>query len=512
MKGKTAYLIINPRAGQNVEKLSDVLAVLSAAGWRTTIAIKEYGGHALELARAGAEAGHDLVIAYGGDGTLNQVVNGVLTAKGHRGIVGVIPGGTANVWASELGLPKDPVHATLTLVNSAARKVDIGRVGVESLTFLAAPETEGDPPPTGRPKRRRSATESDRTIAVKSAPGAKRHFLLMAGLGIDAAIMGRVSTPLKEKVGAAAVALAAAEELPGHHAFPVEVRSSSGQSEDALLWKGEGLQVVIGNTRRYGNVAELTPDALIDDGVLDVCVVTAGDPLTTMQQIVSFVFHRSASNAGAEHFRGEHLSISVPASIDLQLDGSVVALDDYLRKPDQKALRKAGDRERVMVRYGFDALPRALRVAIPCAYDDALFEEGTAKPGVVAGAETAPPKTEESPPSSGDRKAPADRRQAKARMQALTDQGRKVTVVGTSPNPARKGAYVVAGSTTKKRTGESKPVAVRIDPDTSLVKKTGESLPAAAAKELREGEQILVLGRQTKRGVIRATRVLVGPS
>ncbi|TMC89041.1 MAG: diacylglycerol kinase family lipid kinase, partial [Chloroflexi bacterium] len=121
MKCKKACLVINPRAGQNLAKLSDVIAVLSAVGWKTDIAIKEYGGHSMELATRAAEKNYDLVIAYGGDGTLNQVVNGVMNAKGQQSIVGLIPGGTANVWAGEIGIPADPVKAALMLVNSECR-------------------------------------------------------------------------------------------------------------------------------------------------------------------------------------------------------------------------------------------------------------------------------------------------------------------------------------------------------------------------------------------------------
>src|SRR5581483_9845848 len=116
MHCKNVSLIINPRTGQNVAKLPDILAVLSAAGWKSQIALKEYGRQVMKLARTSARAGSDLVIAYGGDGTLNQVVNGVMSAKKRRSIVGILPGGTANVWASEIGVPVDPVKSALTLV------------------------------------------------------------------------------------------------------------------------------------------------------------------------------------------------------------------------------------------------------------------------------------------------------------------------------------------------------------------------------------------------------------
>src|SRR5438132_8565319 len=135
MKCKKACLVINPHAGQNVTKIAELIAVLSAAGWSTDITIKEYGGHSMELAARAAKDDYDLVIGYGGDGTVNQVLNGVMNVKGHRSIVGVIPGGTANVWAAEVGVPNDPVQAALTLVNSEARKVDIGYVDVQGLAF-----------------------------------------------------------------------------------------------------------------------------------------------------------------------------------------------------------------------------------------------------------------------------------------------------------------------------------------------------------------------------------------
>src|SRR5579872_5342430 len=126
MRTRKACLVINPKDGSNVAKLNAILAVLAAAGWETDIALKQYGGHSMELATSAAKKGYDAVIAYGGDGTLNQVVNGAMNGKSHKSMVGLIPGGTANVWANEVGVPVDPVKAALTLVSSADRHVDVG--------------------------------------------------------------------------------------------------------------------------------------------------------------------------------------------------------------------------------------------------------------------------------------------------------------------------------------------------------------------------------------------------
>src|SRR5437588_9837468 len=135
-------LVINPRDGQKLSKLTGILAVFAAADWHTDIVLKEYGGHTMELATNAATRGYDQVIAYGGDGTLNQVVNGLMNGKKHTSIVGTLPGGTVNQWASEVGIPQDPVKAALALVSSNVRKVDVAYVNVTSLTFLPSMQKE----------------------------------------------------------------------------------------------------------------------------------------------------------------------------------------------------------------------------------------------------------------------------------------------------------------------------------------------------------------------------------
>jgi diacylglycerol kinase family enzyme len=83
MRRKQAFLIIHPHAGKNETTIADLLTVLSAAGWKTEVALKEFGGQSMDLASSAVKAHYDLVIGYGGDGTLNQVLNGSLRAGGH---------------------------------------------------------------------------------------------------------------------------------------------------------------------------------------------------------------------------------------------------------------------------------------------------------------------------------------------------------------------------------------------------------------------------------------------
>ena len=488
MRRKTAYLIVNPRVGKKIDELSVMIAVLSAAGWKIETAIKEFGGHSRKLARRAAEAGYDLVIGFGGDGTLNQVVNGVMAAKWSGCIVGVIPGGTANVWAHEIGISEDPIKACLLLINSEGRKVDVGHVAVESSRF--APEA----------KDRQKEEEQE------EAPRGRHHFLLMAGLGLDAAIMRQVPTSLKERIGRAAVVLAAAKTLPSQHAFPVEIWSSNEKGDEPMRWRGEALQVIVGNTRRYGNFAEVTPDALVDDGALDVCIITGGNPLTTFQQILSIMLHRSPRNGRSEHFRSSNFCVRAPASIDLQLDGSRVKIGDGDAAPKRTLLRRSQKREAVTVTYRFDAIPRALRVAIPRTYDGALFEKGSAKESALA-ADVQQPGQKAA--RLGAFTLGRVKQQDVHQLHTLVEHGRKVTVVGVCKNPERKTTYIVAGRISEKKTGASEPVAVRIDHKTTLVGPDGESLPVTSAEMLVENSVIVVEGKQSKRGVVRAKRVVV---
>ncbi len=495
MKCKKACLVINPHAGQNVTKIAELIAVLSAAGWSTDITIKEYGGHSMELAARAAKANYDLVIGYGGDGTLNQVLNGVMNAGRRQSIVGVIPGGTANVWAAEIGVPHDPVQAALTLINSEARKVDIGHVEVQGLSF---PGTTQD----AQEKRR----EKKGKLVHRATTKAKHHFLLMAGLGFDAALMEHVSKAFKYRVGRLAPVLSAAKELPRQHPFSVEIRVGGPKHEDEKIWKGEAFQVVVGNTRRYANIAQMTPNAYLDDGLLEVCVITAGNTLKTIEQLASLLFRRRPDSAAGAYFEGASITISVPASIDLQLDGSAVRLKDYLNKADRKALQSAGNAEEVMVTYRFDAMPRALQVAIPSTYDGALFEKPIAeeKPHVslqeqkdIGAAQQQHSLVEEVLHESQELIA------------MLLAHGHRVTVKGVTTQPEKQHTYIIAGTVRHQMTGDAMPVAVRVDSRVTILRRSGEHVSPVMIQELQESALIVAVGKKSKYGVIRTTHIVI---
>jgi len=140
-----ALLVMNPKATSTSERTREVLAHALAGELDTEIGETAYRGHAVELARAAAEDGVDLIVALGGDGTVNEVVNGILTARlpdgAARPDLGVVPGGSTNVFARALGLPNDPVEATGILLDAIhenrRRPVSMGLADDRYFTFTA---------------------------------------------------------------------------------------------------------------------------------------------------------------------------------------------------------------------------------------------------------------------------------------------------------------------------------------------------------------------------------------
>jgi diacylglycerol kinase family enzyme len=129
-----AVLVVNPKATATTAAGRDVLAHALASQVKLEIVETDYRGHAMAAAAKATAEGADLVIAHGGDGTVNEVVNGLLAA-GTAGPVpklGVVPGGSANVFARAIGLPVNPIEAAhllmLAIAEGRGRTVGLGRI------------------------------------------------------------------------------------------------------------------------------------------------------------------------------------------------------------------------------------------------------------------------------------------------------------------------------------------------------------------------------------------------
>ena len=283
MTYRRAVCIYNPSAGRGTgqSKLGAIRQILSAAVRDVSLAPTELPGHATELAERAAGGGCDLVTVYSGDGTVNEVVQG-LAGRVSPALL-VLPGGTANVLANELGLPIDPLMAARLLPQLAAKPVRLGQT-------------------------------------IFSSNGSSRYFLLMCGAGLDAAVADRVSKPLKRRLGQAAFWLACArfslQRFPRARISGADNRESSPSC---------GL-VVVSKSRLYGGGLVLTPGA----NLLADHFVTAQYPGVNRLVYGSYLTAarcRLMSRCPGVRLESREDLVLEPASADpvqVQVDGEVV--------------------------------------------------------------------------------------------------------------------------------------------------------------------------------------------
>ena len=482
MPGKNACLVIDLRNGEHLAKIPDIVAVLAAAGWKTEVALKEYGGETLKLAQQAASDGYDVVLGYGGDGTLSAVFNGVMNA-GKRSLVADIPGGTYNVWAGAIGVSNDPVKAALAFVNSTGRKVDLGHIEVAGLTF---PETMEK----SSVKIHRKAKQASKTL---------QHFLLHVGIGLEATMMAHISKPLKYRFGPLAFDLSMLKTLPEQHPFPVEVKQMDDAGNVEKHWQGEVWELFVSKVPLFGGAMNIAPEARVDDGLLSVCLVTANGPLKTVEQVLSLVTQRKLDEKTTQYFRGAHFSVQVPASIDVHVDGGVIKLEDFLHKSEYQALQQAPEAGQVRVNYRFDVEPKALRMAFPRTYNGSLFTTTSHKENF---------QPEEDKQELTSQNITMKEQLAEESKEPTTQKTvYRVTVIGVAPVSEQSGTFVVAGNYKKPISDETEVVAVRINQHTRLLGNDNTPAPFSALVELREGENIVVEGDKSKRNVIKARSV-----
>ena len=267
-----AALVYNPRSGRGHSKdelLSQVLTRLKEAGMEVSPRPTERMGHATEIAREAAEAGFEIAIAWGGDGTLNEVARGLCDSAT---AMGVLPGGTVNVFAREVGIPLKLSGALDTLVGGRIVRVPMGFAD-------------------------------------------ERPFLLMAGVGLDGEVVYRLKSGFKDALGAFAFWLDGFRLLASYPMSPVRVRVGGKEIV------GTGL--IAGNIRRYGPRYTVTPDARLEEPKLDVVIFTGKNRRDYLRYLLGVLGHFHLRFSDVEYFKTDALSVSVDegARVPLQLDG-----------------------------------------------------------------------------------------------------------------------------------------------------------------------------------------------
>jgi YegS/Rv2252/BmrU family lipid kinase len=194
-------------------------------------------GGALELAKEAARQGTDIVLVCGGDGTINEVINGL---AGSQVPLGVLPGGTANMLAREVGLPLNPVRAAAELARWSPRRIPLGKA-----TWW--PETASM---NGVPARKEPAT---------------RHFVSVAGIGYDAHVVYKLSLKMKLWWGVAGYIMEALRQAFRYPFQGFSCRTDDGPNRIATFAAAQ-------RAGNYGGWLHLTPEARFFDDRFNLCL------------------------------------------------------------------------------------------------------------------------------------------------------------------------------------------------------------------------------------------------
>jgi diacylglycerol kinase family enzyme len=183
-----ALVVVNPAATSTSAKMRDVLVGALASELKLDVVETAHRGHARELGVQAAAEGMDLVVSVGGDGTVNEVVNGLLAdgPSPHLPMLAVVPGGSTNVFSRALGRSRDPVEATAEILAS----LRAGRTRLVSLGAASATGTSTAPVRGTEPGTAAAAAAADATVHDVWTP--PRWFVFAAGLGFDAEVIARV--------------------------------------------------------------------------------------------------------------------------------------------------------------------------------------------------------------------------------------------------------------------------------------------------------------------------------
>ncbi len=260
-------IIVNPRSagGSTRESWSGTASDLRAHFGAYNIAFTKAAGDGVNLARNAAEAGREFIIACGGDGTINEVANGIIES-GKDVELGVMPSGTGGDFRRSLGMPQSPRDAARALRDGGTKRMDAGRV-----TFQG---------------------HSGETIT--------RYFLNVSSFGLAASIIERVKSnkaldwlPLGGVRGRANFALSTLTEVVGLDAITVKVRIDGG--EEKLV---HTVNFCIANARYFGGGMMIAPNAKLDDGKLDI--VNIGDIRTAKVLLNAYTLYNGSHLGLAE--------------------------------------------------------------------------------------------------------------------------------------------------------------------------------------------------------------------
>jgi diacylglycerol kinase (ATP) len=327
----------NPAAGQRTldEEIRQTTAFLVEQGWQIIGVEQTLGpGDATTHARRAVSEGCDAVFVAGGDGTIAQVVDGLVNTDT---ALAVLPSGSGNVLARQLNLPTPGglqphpmVEAARLTLEGQIRRVDVGRV-----LFTA-----------GNPARSAGGVpvQSAGTVPVP------RHFLCWSGVGFDAAFNQELNQdPTRRRLGVAGMFVAGVLILRDFAGTSAIVRVDGHRVSRRML------MLVASNIQLYGMYFTVAPHAALDDGLLDILCFQGVHPMQGFLHFIRLVLRRHLDDPQVDLYRARRVEIRTHRPLPVHVDGDCVGTTPVT----------------------FEVVPRALKLMVPRSAPSNLFVDGT---------------------------------------------------------------------------------------------------------------------------------------
>lgn len=268
-------IILNPAArSEKAARLPDRLKALCG---EAEIRLSSQPGDAEQIAREGVERGFSTVVAAGGDGTVNEVVNGLM-ASGKKGItLGILPVGTMNVFAMELGIPTQSLEKAWEVITSGkTRRID---------------------------------------LPYADSSAGRRRFVQLAGVGLDAEVVRRTTRESKKALGPLSYLLSLAQ-VAGAKPPLVSLRDAEGRERKASF-------LLIGNGRYYGGPFRMFRQGSPCDGLIDVLIFRNQSPWDLLRYMHAILIGQHAGLEDVEYFQTTALEVSAGEPVPFELDGEM---------------------------------------------------------------------------------------------------------------------------------------------------------------------------------------------
>jgi len=273
-------LIFNPTAkGASGRKIVRASHFLKSSGYTVKVLFTEQKGHAESLAKDAIKESPSLIIAAGGDGTFNEVINGI---AGSEVPMAILPLGTTNVLAKELGVPEDIESALEFALKNTPKTVSLGKIsGIYENQF------------------------------TRHSSPVIRYFVLMAGIGFDGEAVRGVNEILKKFSGKGAYIYSGIKTLsrwkPNELFFNIDGKTYSGYT------------AIIGKAAKYGGNFRITPDARLPEPFLYVCLFKGKSRLDILSYAFGIVMGRHLRFKDVEYMKAT--TIEVKGNAHIQIDG-----------------------------------------------------------------------------------------------------------------------------------------------------------------------------------------------